>query len=252
MGLHASFELRTRANIPKVGPIKPELAKTLKHAYLTCVSYVDAQIGRLVAELKRRGEYDDALIIVTADHGEEFWDHGGFDHGTSLYDELIHVPLIVKPPASLRARRRVVSEQVRTIDIMPTLLDLVGVPSPETSSGRSLRPLMAGVGGEHRPAFSESVLYGGDKIAWRTGRFKFIITRAVRGQVTDELYDLAADPRETTDRTEQDPQLAERLRAQLLRFYDGMAETIKRKPRRKPHNFSPKVIRELKSLGYVR
>ena len=83
MGLHASFELRTRAGIPKIGPLGPELSRTLKHAYLACVSYVDAQIGRMVAALEEAGVRDNTIIIVWGDHGWHLGDMGVWGKATN-------------------------------------------------------------------------------------------------------------------------------------------------------------------------
>jgi arylsulfatase A-like enzyme/uncharacterized membrane protein YbhN (UPF0104 family) len=101
------------------------------------ITYWDAQFGLLVQDLKRRGLYDDLTIIVTSDHGEEFGDHGGFWHGTTLYDEQLRVPLFVKLPAGRRAGT-VVRHWVQSIDFMPTLLAEVGLQVPAGVQGGSL------------------------------------------------------------------------------------------------------------------
>ena len=93
----------------------------IRGVYQGEVNFMDAQVGRFVEELKSLGLYDQATLVVTSDHGEEFWDHGGFEHGHTLYDELIHVPLIVKFPAGVEPGRHAVSEPVRVLDVMPTL-----------------------------------------------------------------------------------------------------------------------------------
>ena len=97
MGLHASFELRTRSNIPKNGPIGPELARTLKHAYLASTSYVDAQIGLLVAALDEAGVRDNTIIIVWGDHGWHLGDMGVWGKATN-YEIATRVPLMIWAP----------------------------------------------------------------------------------------------------------------------------------------------------------
>ncbi|MFN2426049.1 MAG: sulfatase-like hydrolase/transferase [Candidatus Binatia bacterium] len=116
--------------------------------YDATVAATDAQVGRLVETLRAEGLYDRALVIVTSDHGEELWEHGAFFHGHSLYDELLHVPLIVKFPGAWSAGARV-DGLAGTIDILPTVTDLLSRASggklawPERD-GRSLVPLVTG------------------------------------------------------------------------------------------------------------
>ena len=115
----------------------PALKEHLHDLYRGEVKHADEQMGRFFAQLKADGLYDNAMIIVTADHGEEFFEHGGWWHGTTLYDEQVHVPLIVKLPKNLRAGTRV-PWQVREIDIAATIADVAGVPQPETWDGETL------------------------------------------------------------------------------------------------------------------
>ncbi len=112
-------------------------AEHLRALYDGEITYWDEQFGRLIEELRRRGLYDDTLIIVTSDHGEEFAEHGGFWHGTTLYDEQIHVPLYVKLPGNERAGTRV-GHWVQSIDLMPTILRRAGIEVPEGVQGGSL------------------------------------------------------------------------------------------------------------------
>jgi len=105
------------------------------------IAFVDRQLGRLFRGLARRGRLDDTIVIITADHGEEFWEHGQFFHGQSLFDELLHVPLIVRLPRTGRAR--VIDDVVSTVDVIPTILDAAGHP-PATTDGLSLVPAVTG------------------------------------------------------------------------------------------------------------
>ncbi len=154
------------------------------------VRYVDDEVSRLLADFG-----DDATVVFFSDHGEEFWEHGGVEHGHALWDELLRVPLILRAPG-LRARR--VSTPVSLRDLAPTLLDLLGLPV-EGLEGRSLLPLARGDRGAaealaHRPLPAGDTLYDTD--AWGVvldGR-KWI-ARAGRQSV----FDLAADPEEQED-----------------------------------------------------
>lgn len=117
----------------------PEDADYLKRVYLDEIRFMDAEIGRFVAWLKESGRYDRTLIVITADHGEEFGEHGGFWHGTTLYEEQIHIPLIVKLPkeeAELHGTR--VPWQVRSLDIAPTIAAYVGTEADPSWQGSDL------------------------------------------------------------------------------------------------------------------
>ena len=115
----------------------PSEAPALRALYDGEITYWDAELGKLLDGLRSRGLYDDLTIIVTSDHGEEFNDHGGFWHGTTLYDEQVRVPLLVKLPQSRRGGT-VVRHWVQGIDLMPTLLKLVEAPVPEGVQGGDL------------------------------------------------------------------------------------------------------------------
>jgi iduronate 2-sulfatase len=140
MGLHASFELRTRAGIPKMGPLSPELSRTLKHAYLASVSYVDAQIGKLIAALEEAGVRDNTVIVVWGDHGWHLGDLGVWGKATN-YEIATRVPLMIWAP-NMQARGAKTDALVELVDIYPTLCDLAGIPIPAHTEGTSFEPLM--------------------------------------------------------------------------------------------------------------
>ena len=140
MGLHPSFELRVRSNIPKTGPIDNELAITLKHAYLACVSYVDAQIGKILNALKDSGEYQNTIIILWSDHGFHLGEMGIWGKATN-YEVATRVPMIICTPEmkSLGARTNAL---VELVDIYPTLSELAKLPLPKHLEGQSFVPLL--------------------------------------------------------------------------------------------------------------
>lgn len=222
----------------------------VKALYEGEIAFMDAQIGRFVEELKARDAYDDGTIIVIADHGEEFWEHRGFEHGHTLYDELVHIPLIVKLPSSVEVGTHTVAKQVRIVDIMPTIFDLLEIDSPPSFAGRSLMPLIRGESDADRAAFCESTLYGANRIAWRTDPYKYIID--VTGQSPDELYNWRNDPAETTNLLEVRPAAANDIRQGLDRFIEDMAETVRPMSMPAPVDMSPAQIDKLRSLGYIR
>lgn len=174
------------------------------------VAYGDQEFGRFVRELKARGLYDRALVVFLADHGEEFQEHGQFTHGKSVFDELIHVPLVVKFPQRRQAGRRV-AEQVQVVDVLPTVLRALDlpVPSPPAIVGRPLQDVVEGKAPE-APAVAEISHRGYVAHGMRTRQDKYV--RRFSPQ-DDELYfDLRQDPREHDNRVE-----ANRERVRLLR-----------------------------------
>lgn len=140
MGLHASFELRTRSNIPKFGPIGSELARTLKHAYLASTSYVDAQIGLMIKALGDAGVRDNTIVVVWGDHGWHLGDMGVWGKATN-YEIATRVPFMIWTP-DMKTRGEKSDALVELVDIFPTLCDLTGVPRPDHLEGHSLVPLL--------------------------------------------------------------------------------------------------------------
>ncbi|TWU15330.1 Choline-sulfatase [Allorhodopirellula heiligendammensis] len=140
MGLHASFELRTRAGIPKSGPLGPELSRTLKHAYLACVSYVDAQIGKVIAALDDAGVRDNTIIVVWGDHGWHLGDMGVWGKATN-YEIATRVPLMIWTP-DMKVRGETSDALVELVDIYPTLCELAGISKPSHLEGHSFAPLL--------------------------------------------------------------------------------------------------------------
>ncbi|MCL4139595.1 UNVERIFIED_CONTAM: hypothetical protein GTU68_030557 [Idotea baltica] len=152
MGLHPSFELRARYGIPKKGPIDDEMARTLKHAYLACVSYVDAQIGKMIDALDEAGVRDNTIIIVWSDHGWHLGDMGIWGKATN-YEIATRVPLIIWTPDMLESVRGTKSNAlVELVDIYPTLTELAGLTLPEHLEGQSFVPLLSNPDKEWKPA----------------------------------------------------------------------------------------------------
>ena len=152
MGLHASFELRTRHGIPKTGPIGPELAKTLRHAYLACTSYVDAQIGRMIFALEEAGIRNNTIIVVWSDHGWHLGDMGIWGKATN-YEIATRVPMMIRTPDMPRSSRgKTTDALVELIDIYPTLCDLAGIDLPSHLEGHSFVPLIADPGRKWKTA----------------------------------------------------------------------------------------------------
>jgi arylsulfatase A-like enzyme len=177
------------------------------------IAYGDREFGRFVEGLKKRGLYDRALMIFMADHGEEFQDHGGWLHGRSVYDELIRIPLIVKFPGQADAGRRV-SQQVQEVDILPTILESQGlpVPVPPIIAGRPLQAVIRGAAPEP-PAVAEISHRGYVAHGMRTRTDKYV--RVFSPAQAEMYFDLTRDPKELTNRIEENRERSRLLRAGL-------------------------------------
>lgn len=211
--------------------------------------HADRWLGDLFARLRKAQLYDDTLIIVSADHGEEFWDHGGYEHGHSMYDEVLHVPLLIKFPHRHYAGERV-SQQVRLLDLLPTVLDVAGLPKPSGARGQSLAsPRQFAALGDSGELFAEGTLYGEELKALRTSEYKVIFHPASRVM---EVYDLRADPRERHNLAG-DARVAADLRRQLLnlaRASERRTAWWARHGRRAPALDQASAER-LRSIGYT-
>lgn len=179
-------------------PYAPPARFDLPDPYDGEVAYSDEIVGHLFDVLKRRGWYDAATIVVTADHGEGLGDHQEKEHGLFLYNETIRVPLVVKLPGARRAGTRV-AEPVQHIDLWPTLAGLAGFQAPGNLRGRNLEPLLSGGGSIAAQGIYAEAMYARYHFGWSDlasltdGRYKFI--KAPR----PELYDLDRDPGEKTN-----------------------------------------------------
>jgi arylsulfatase A-like enzyme len=219
-------------------PGSPRDLRPYVAAYDEKTAAVDVAVDSLLRQLRQTRALNNAVIALTADHGEQFLDHGGWEHSTTLYDELIRVPLLIKAPFLAPG---IVNTQVQLIDLMPTLLDCAGLDAVSLP-GRSLAR-MSGRDEDGRPAFAE---IAGTEYAVRLGGWKLIAASDGRTQ----LFDLRADPHELHDVTPENPARAERLSrlldrnlsASLERGRDVDGETAP---------VAPAVERRLRALGYI-
>ena len=180
--------------------------------YDAAIAYVDEQIGRLLDALRSSGRLEQTLVIVSADHGEEFWDHGRFFHGQSLYDELLHVPLIVHVPGGAPSDL-VVERPVRSIDIAPSILDWLELPAPNSFSGTPLREALQDPQGQGELIFATATqAQFPTRYAIRSGNRKLIETLET-GE--SELYETGTDPGEEKNLAMADPAQADPLAQKL-------------------------------------
>jgi arylsulfatase A-like enzyme len=233
-------------------PPSPADSQYVHDVYLGEVAFMDLHIGRLVEELKSLGLYERSMIVVTADHGEEFWDHGGFEHGHTLYDELVNVPLVIKFPSDLHPSTRLVKWQVRTIDVMPTVFDYLAIQTPPGFVGESLLPFVRAEPPGHRKALSESLLYGSRRIAWRTAGYCYVQDIEEGREEIGELYNLGDDPKERVDLSAELPDVAEQMRRDCMETYLELLARAKSMSPLETIEMSPLEVQKLKSLGYIR
>jgi hypothetical protein len=190
-------------------PGVPTLDASPAARYAGEVAFVDRHLQGLLVNVHRRVGLGNTLLVLTADHGEEFGEHGGEFHAVTLYDEVMRVPLMIAAPG---IKPRVVPGAVSLLDVAPTVLELVGAPPLPGAEGRSLAPAMRGEALTPRPVFAESMRYGRAVRAVVDGRYKLIYEARAR---TYELYDLVTDPREEVVVTDAHPDVAARLSAML-------------------------------------
>jgi len=186
-----------------------ERAEELHSLYLQGVRYHDEGLQALIEQLRQAGVYDNSVIAVTADHGEEFTEHGDWWHGTSLYDEQVHVPLvIVRPDRAEAGSRR--SDPVRSVDIAPTLFAAAGVPASRAFQGIDVFAARV-----EEPIVAEEDLEGNSIVSVRSGGWKLLEANRdnPRGLQPVELYNLENDPGEKNNLAATETARVEELRA---------------------------------------
>lgn len=229
---------------------EPEPFKTryAEHPYLGAIAFMDSQIARVIDFLERNGLMEKTVIAVIGDHGESLGQHGEETHGFFVYESTTRVPFIIRAPFE-NVRHRRVADPVRSVDLMPTVLDLMGIPAPAGIRGVSLTPLMTGARSSmDLEGYAEALYplhhFGWSELrAWRVGRYKAI------DAPRPEFYDLARDPHETTN-----------LYAERRTVADGMIAKLREIEQDAPRDDSvskpapevdPEARARLAALGYV-
>ena len=219
------------------------------------IRYTDHYLGKILQVLGQLGELDNTLIVVTADHGEEFFEHGEKAHARALYDESILVPLVMRFPAKIPAGRRV-RQQVRLMDVAPTILSLAGIPKPKEFGGtdssvpdddQDLSPLIL----DDSPSDTQSlVAFGGlveRSLAYmRTDTAKMILDLEKPDNI--EVYDLRSDSGEKTNLAGQNTAADDAFRKQLMAWRHLQAGSDGLARRMTP---TKEQIEALRSLGYI-
>jgi len=235
-------------------PPEPYKTRYAKALYDGEIAYMDSALGDLFRQLKAAGLYDRTLIAVTADHGESLGAHGEDQHAIFLYDETIHVPLVIKLPHGQAAGKRI-ENTVELADIMPTMLGALGIPVPDKVQGQSLLGFLqpdtpkgeaAASAWQDRPAYSEAD-YGHLAFGWAAIKSlrteKYLYVEAPRR----ELYDQVNDPGEEHNLAQTSPAVADTLSAKLKDFLQKTTNTARRP---KPV-LTPADAHQLTQLGYI-
>jgi arylsulfatase A-like enzyme len=243
------IDLLRRINGRTEPPLKIDAAD-LAHIvalYDAEIRSMDAALGRLLDALGERGLLDNALVIITSDHGEEFDEHGWVGwHSHTLYDELLHVPLIVKLPGDAHAGTRV-APLVRLLDVAPTVLDILRRPRHPDFDGTSVMPLVRGEPEHPRAAVSQRDEGCDPPIsALRTADWKLYEDRLFWRLYRARLFDLRTDPDEQRNVLAGHHALARRLSSELRTI-----EARRPKLTGEKEELSPQLLRRLRSLGYV-
>jgi choline-sulfatase len=229
----------------------------LNALYDAALMGTDNQVNRLINGLSEAGRLNHTLFVLTADHGEELYAHNGYIyHACSVYQTTLHVPLGMSAPGLLDQRR--LPQTVELIDVLPTVLDLVGVSPPREIQGRSLVPYFerTAPGGAGKPAFSEyglsgihTVVHDGWKLVDNPTRYDPVCIPGAPPHHfpigRSELYNLATDPQEQRNLAAQEPAKVTELTRLIQQRFTGMTQ------RAKPQQIPDRLRKELESLGYV-
>jgi len=232
------------------GDIRPGRADRnhLRDLYDAEVAYTDAAVGVILHQLGDSGIRNETLVVFTADHGEEFWEHGGFEHGHAFYDEVIRVPLIISRPGRLPAGATA-EASVGHIDVFPTVLEAVGATVPGNLPGRSLlRPDDSAL--DERILISEAPLWGAalGSLVWNRDK---VFLFADRKPLLTAPWQ---DPRESRNLAKEKPELTRLFREEAARIESGLedASPPRTPEERVPVDLESDQFEALRKQGYLR
>ncbi|MEK6775292.1 MAG: sulfatase [bacterium] len=253
--VEALFRLRDKSLTPT-----EQEKKYITALYDGDIRFTDAYVGKLLHDLDSMQLGRRTIVILTSDHGEEFWEHypeRSADHGHSLYDNLIKIPLIIRAPG-FRFPKKVIASQARSIDIFPTILDLLGIEDGPHVDGESLLPLMHGENRPERLALSEETEFGPERKSLRDGVYKFIYIpdpkkikrNADLGELNQfELFNIKNDPDEKSNIADENPSVIDHFSQLLVQIMQN-AHALPAPPDHR-RDISPETREKLKSLGYL-
>jgi len=214
------------------------------------IAWADANLLEFITALKKLDLWDRTLFIVIADHGEGFNEHGMKEHGGTPYNELIHVPLVMRLPGVL-PEGKAGDQNVQLIDIAPTILDVLNIPVPGHFEGATLLPLVRGHASDEfaeRPVYSRGRWFGGMSLI--KGNWKLLCDRS-----TLALYDIDADFRETNNLANENPSLTNSLLEEAKSYIESqekLASQLRKEEKEGPVQLDADVLEHLKALGYLK
>ncbi len=244
----AAFANRRDRFWSNVDPGDPRHVEHIVALYDGGIRYADWVFGRIEALLREQGIWDDALVIVLSDHGEEFWEHGGTLH-RRLFVETLHVPLIVKFPRARYAATRI-ARPVRLFDVMPTLLGAAGIAPPDGLQATSLSPLLAGTSG-YDPLIPSHADHKPDVLRLQHGGFAY--SNQASNGTREWLFDLRTDPAERTNLAAKRRDRLEAMRATVEMLHEADLVLMSRLDSHQGEVTVPDAegIEQLRALGYV-
>lgn len=214
------------------------------------VFHVDKHIGRLIDYMKKQGLFENTWLVITADHGEEHYDHGGFNHGHQYEDEVVRVPLIIRAPGGKWGAGVRVQTSARHVDLVPTFLEWFKKKLPPFLEGKSLMPILKGKETRHRDAYMEYPLSPKETYAYFDGRYKII--KNIPQKIT-YAYDLHIDPGERK-KIKGRRSLLKRLEKKIEKYYEKRNRLKARTDAGSDtsgYAFSDDTKEALKNLGYL-
>jgi arylsulfatase A-like enzyme len=215
------------------------------------ILHLDRIFASFIERLKQLHIYDESLIIFLSDHGESFQEHGRWGHGGTVYQDMIHVPLLIKFPATYKKQGLRISQDVQTMDLTPTILELIGTPQPGFFQGKSLLPLINNTRNTEKTRSIFCEVLNGKLLAVIKEGFKYVYS----GQTQkEELYDLRADGGETVDISQKRPDLMKKFRMERTAFFQRASEWRQKhlKGNEGEHiTLDEKQTEELRALGYI-
>ncbi len=223
-------------------------ANYMRALYKGEITYNDLWFGKMLEDLKTLGVHDKTMVIVSSDHGEEFDEYGKFGHGISVNQELIDVPLLIGYPAWTKGGAKI-SDDVETVDIMPTALTAIGAPIPDSAQGASLADLILKPAVRHpRPAFSYHNTF---LRSARLGSYKYQLFHGDK----DPLYELKTPedgkPWDATDVGDAQP-IARRMMRDLMAFQVGLDDKLRKSKHGFPNNHSAEWAKTLDEIHKVK
>ena len=244
------YEEKLDPELPRVRAVRRRIARgdEVARGFYTAtydeeIAYVDDQLAALFAGLQQQGYWDDTLMILTSDHGEALFEHGRWEHGGSVFSEVVRIPFVVRGPGVRRGRN---PAPISLTDLMPTVLDALGVELEDEMYGTSMWPSVTGAPPPERDLLIEGTLYGAEQKAIVRWPYKMIYQTNPKATL---LFDLERDPNELVDLSRLEPELLQQLRDSLGNI---LLSAVRARSTTRGAELDPAIMENLRALGYLR